>query len=164
METGNDVKANRDVRIAAARAAELATLQSQLSASQKAITDLSGTNTALHSVITEYEQALKTIVEKVHPYAYAQTGAILSLHKHYQALLEQERNTSMQLRLEHAEWQAGLGRVAEYARSALKLQADAERPLKAEIKELKEENRVLRRLAGWEERADSSDEEEGERP
>ena len=56
----------------------------------------------------------------------------------------------MQLRLEHAEWQAGLGRVAEYARHALKGQTDADQPLVRENKELKEGNRVLRRLAGWE--------------
>jgi hypothetical protein len=89
---------------------------------------------------------------------------MLSLHKHYQGILDTERNTSMQLRLEHAEWQAGLGRVAEYARGALKGQAESEMGLRSEIKELKEENRVLRRLAGWEEKADSSDEEEAERP
>lgn len=66
----------------------------------------------------------------------------------------------MQLRLEHAEWQAGLGRVAEYARQALKVQSQGEEGLVAEVRGLKEENRVLRRLAGWEERGDSSDEEE----
>lgn len=65
----------------------------------------------------------------------------------------------MQLRLEHAEWQAGLGRVAEYARAALKTQTGAEEPLVRECKSLKEENRVLRRLAGWEEPESSSDEE-----
>lgn len=70
----------------------------------------------------------------------------------------------MQLRLEHAEWQEGLGRVAEYAREALRGQSETDRPFVRENKELKEENRVLRRLAGWEERADSSDEDEGERP
>lgn len=71
----------------------------------------------------------------------------------------------MQLRLEHAEWQAGLGRVAEYARGALQAQGESEKGLRAEIKGLKEENRVLRRLAGWEEKADeSSDEEAVDRP
>jgi hypothetical protein len=71
----------------------------------------------------------------------------------------------MQLRLEHAEWQAGLGKVADYARGALATSGEVERGLKGEIRELREENRVLRRLAGWEERqgADSSDEEERER-
>lgn len=67
----------------------------------------------------------------------------------------------MQLRLEHAEWQTGLGRVAEYARGALKVQSESERSLRAEIRGLKEENRVLRRLAGWEEKPDESSDEEG---
>lgn len=66
----------------------------------------------------------------------------------------------MQLRLEHAEWQAGLGRVAEYARQALKVQSQGEEGLVSELRGLKEENRVLRKLAGWEEREASSDEED----
>lgn len=55
--------------------------------------------------------------------------------------------------------------MAEYARGALNGQGESERGLRSEIKGLKEENRVLRRLAGWEEKPeDSSDEEEAERP
>lgn len=113
--------------------------------------------------MTDYENALTLLLEKLRPYAYTQTTSILALHKHYQTLLDAERATSMQLRLEHSEWQAGLGRVAEYARHALKLQSQGDEGLIAEIRGLKEENRVLRRLAGWEEReGDSSDEEKVE--
>lgn len=148
---------------AASRAAEIANLQSQVSSAQKTISDLAASNTTLQTLLTDYENTLSMVMDKLRPYAEAQTLSILSLHKHYQGLLEQERATSMQLRLEHAEWQAGLGRAAEYARTALKLQSEADRPLRAEIQELKEENRVLRRLAGWEERPDS-DEDDAERP
>lgn len=59
---------------------------------------------------------------------------------------------SMQLRLEHAEWQAGLGRVADYARTALKSQSESEEGLRREIRGLREENRVLRGLCGWDEK------------
>lgn len=152
------------ISVAATRAAEVSQLQSQLTSSHKTISDLSNSTTSLQNLITDYENALNLVLEKLRPYAYNQTQAILSVHKHYQAQLDVERATSMQLRMEHAEWQAGLGRVAEYARGALNVQAESEKPLKAEIRELKEENRVLRRLAGWEEKAESSDEEEGERP
>jgi hypothetical protein len=106
---------------------------------------------------------LTLLLDKLRPYAYNQTQAILALHKHYQDLLEKERATNMQVRLEHAEWQAGLGRVAEYARLALKVQSEGELGLERERRGLKEENRVLRRLAGWEEREDSSDDEQDER-
>lgn len=65
---------------------------------------------------------------------------------------------SMQLRLEHAEWQAGLGRVADYARTALKSQGESEEGLRRDVRGLKEENRVLRGLCGWdaEEEEDSN--------
>ncbi|ORX92443.1 hypothetical protein BCR34DRAFT_500735 [Clohesyomyces aquaticus] len=148
----------------ASRAAEIASLHSQLSNSQTTISDLTTSNTALRGLVSDYESALTLLLDKLRPYAYNQTQAMVALHKHYQTLIEQERAISMQLRLEHAEWQAGLGRVAEYARMALKVQSDGELPYKRERKELKEENRVLRRLAGWEEKKeDSSDEEDQEK-
>ncbi|KAF2470239.1 uncharacterized protein BDR25DRAFT_227078 [Lindgomyces ingoldianus] len=146
----------------ASRSAELSNLHSQLSSLQTTISDLTTSNTALRTLITDYESALTLCLDKLRPYAYNQTQAMLALHKHYQTLVEQERAISMQLRLEHAEWQAGLGRVAEYARLALKVQSDGELPYKKELKGLKEENRVLRRLAGWEERNEDSSDEEGE--
>ncbi|OAG09580.1 uncharacterized protein CC84DRAFT_1193345 [Paraphaeosphaeria sporulosa] len=149
---------------AATRAAEVTQLQSSLHNAQSRISTLTSQNSTLATLLTDYENALTLLLDKLRPYAYTQTQAILSLHKHYQGLLEQERATSMQLRLEHSEWQAGLGRVAEYARGSLKAQGESERGLRSEIKGLKEENRVLRRLAGWEEKPDdSSDEEELER-
>ncbi|KAJ4983771.1 hypothetical protein SVAN01_10749 [Stagonosporopsis vannaccii] len=148
---------------AASRAAELSTLQSRISTLESHVASLSTHNTSLTSLITDYENALTLLLDKLRPYAYTQTSSILALHKHYQGLLDAERATSMQLRIEHAEWQAGLGRVAEYARKALEVQSKGEAPLVAEMRSLKEENRVLRRLAGWEEREDSSDEEGEER-
>lgn len=144
---------------AASRAAELQTLTAQLSSAQSTISELTNSNTALTGLITDYENALTLLLDKLRPYAYTQTQAMVSLHKHYQTLLEQERATSMQMRVEHADWQAGLGRVAEYARLALKVQNEGEIPYRREMKELKEENRVLRVLAGWEAKDDSSDEE-----
>jgi cell division protein FtsB len=135
-------------------------LQTRLSAAESTISSLHASTASLTALITDYENALTLLLDKLRPYAYTQTSSILALHKHYQGLLDQERATSMQLRLEHAEWQAGLGRVAEYARQALKVQTQGEEPMVSEIKSLKEENRVLRRLAGWEDREDSSDEDE----
>ncbi|KAF2822145.1 hypothetical protein CC86DRAFT_301469 [Ophiobolus disseminans] len=139
---------------AATRHAEIAHLQSQLTSTQTHLSTLSSSNTALQSLLTDYENALTLLLDKLRPYAYNQTSSILALHKHYQKLLEEERGVSMQLRLEHAEWQAGLGRVADYARTALKSQGESEEGLRREIRGLKEENRVLRGLCGWEDRED----------
>ena len=107
--------------------------------------------------MTDYENALTLLLDKLRPYAYNQTSSVLAIHKHYQKLLEEERGVSMQLRLEHQEWQAGLGRVAEYARGALEAKTEGEAGLQREIVELAEENRVLRRLAGWEPREEEEE-------
>ncbi|KAF2709982.1 hypothetical protein K504DRAFT_348713, partial [Pleomassaria siparia CBS 279.74] len=144
---------------AASRAAELQNLHSQLSSQHTTINDLGASNTALQGLVTDYENALTLLLDKLRPHAYNQTQGMLALHKHYQNLLEQERATSMQLRLEHADWQAGLGRVSELARAALKSQCEYELPYKKELRVLKEENRVLRRLAGLEEKKDDSSDE-----
>ncbi|KAG9380952.1 hypothetical protein A1F94_008272 [Pyrenophora tritici-repentis] len=141
-------------------AATQAHLQSQLSAAQATVASLTSTNSSLSALLTDYESALTLLLDKLRPYAYSQTNAILALHKHYQTLLDQERSTSMSLRLEHAEWQAGLSRVAENARNALRMQGEVEAGLRGTCKELAEENRVLRRMVGWEEREQSDDEEE----
>ena len=125
-------------------------MQSRLQNAESTISTLQASNTQLTSLITDYENALTLLLDKLRPYAYTQTSSIIALHKHYQTLLENERATSMQLRLEHTEWQAGLGRVAEYARQALKVQTLGEEGLVSEVRGLKEENRVLRGLCGWE--------------
>ncbi|KAI8943155.1 hypothetical protein NX059_001184 [Plenodomus lindquistii] len=143
---------------AATRAAELAHLQSQLTTANTTISTLSTANASLSALLTDYEAALTLLLDKLRPYAYSQTSAVLAIHKHYQALLDQERSTSLALRLEHAEWQAGLSRVADNARAALRGQSEVEEGLRREAKELAEENRVLRRMVGWEEREGSEDE------
>ncbi|KAF7674711.1 hypothetical protein GT037_007471 [Alternaria burnsii] len=141
-------------------AATVANLQSQLTAAQSTIASLTSTNSSLSTLLTDYESALTLLLDKLRPYAYSQTSAMLALHKYYQSLLDQERSTSMGLRLEHADWQAGLSRVAENARNALRCQSEIEQGLRSRCKELGEENRVLRRMVGWEERESSDDEAE----
>ena len=149
----------QDTRLTLLTAATQAHLQNQLTAAQSTIASLTATNASLSALLTDYESALALLLDKLRPYAYSQTSSILALHKHYQTLLEQERSTSMGLRIEHAEWQAGLSRVAENARNALRAQSEVEESLRGR-KELGEENRVLRRMVGWEEREDSDDEDE----
>lgn len=150
----------QDTRLTFLTAATQAHLQNQLTAAQSTIASLTATNASLSALLTDYESALALLLDKLRPYAYSQTSSILALHKHYQTLLEQERSTSMGLRIEHAEWQAGLSRVAENARNALRAQSEVEESLRGRCKELGEENRVLRRMVGWEEREDSDDEDE----
>lgn len=147
-------------RRSAARAAELSTLRAHLATSQTTILSLESHAASLTSLVTDYENALTLLLDKLRPFAYTHTSSILALHRHYNALLDAERATSTKLRLEHADWQAGLGRVAEYARKAVAEAARGEEGWVRENRALREENRVLRGLVGWEERGGSSDEEE----
>ncbi|KAF2084637.1 hypothetical protein K490DRAFT_19925, partial [Saccharata proteae CBS 121410] len=146
---------------AAARqsAAELLALRTQLHSTQAQLAASESQTAGLRSLVQDYETNLTGILEKLRPYAYRQHDAILALHAHYNGLLDKERQQNLELRLEYHEWQQGLGRVAQYARAALKEANDGTLPHETKIKQLKAENKLLRRLAGWEEAPDSDDEE-----
>lgn len=137
-------------------------LQDELSLASRTIDTLNESNTAYSDLLLEHGNALSSIVEKIRPYAHSHTDHILALHKHYNGIIAQERREKLDLRLEQQQWQSGLGRVAEYARMALKETNDGNLGLARRVARLKEENRVLRKLAGVEEGWDSSEEEEGE--
>ncbi|GME48358.1 Glutamyl-trna reductase [Neofusicoccum parvum] len=153
---------NGDLTAATSRqqAAEINNLRAQLQSAHTSISSLDTQNAALRSLLQDYETSLSLVLEKLRPYAHQQHDAIVALHAHYNTLLEKERQANLELRLEHQEWQAGLGRVAQYARHALKESADAGLGYERKIRELKAENRMLRRLANWEEASDSDDDDE----
>jgi len=116
-----------------------------------------------HARITaDYESVLANVMDKIRHYAYEHTSTIVALHKHYNNLLEKERETNLGLRLEHAEWQRGLGRVMENARGALREGVEEGLAGVRRCRELRGENRVLRRLVGWEVSDDDDEEEEGD--
>ena len=80
----------------------------------------------------------------------------------------------MQAQLVHQEWQAGLGRLSRGLRDAHAELATGGQKEKRRIAALKEENRVLRKMVGWEEigasagasssgsSGDDSDDEDGD--
>ena len=84
-----------------------------------------------------------------------------AIHAHYNALLAQSRNETLQTQLTHQAWQASLTRVSENVRGALRERTDMGLPYRKKIAALKEENRLLRARAGWDPPSDDSDVEEG---
>ena len=142
-------------------AADLLSLQTLLTASDRRATALESHTADLRSLLNDYEAAMQLILDKLRTYAYNHTHALIALHAHYNSLLTVERNTNLELRLEHQGWQAGLARVAEYARVALREQADGKLPYLRRIAALKAENRVLRSLAGWEAGSEGDGSESG---
>lgn len=60
----------------------------------------------------------------------------------------------------HQAWQAALQRLSEGVRAALKSSEDEKQPEKRRIAALREENRVLRAMVGWQPPVPDSDEED----
>lgn len=142
---------------------EISRLQNELAAANRTINNLTESNTAYSNLLLDHENALSSIIEKIRPYAHSHTDHVLALHRHYNGIIAQERQEKMELRLDQQQWQSGLGRVAEYARLALRETNDGNLGLLARVAKLKEENRTLRKLANVEDGWDSGeDEEEGE--
>lgn len=110
-----------------------------------------------------YEETLSDTTERIRQYCFEQQNHIIALHQHYTQLLSQSRSETIQAQLTHQEWQAGLKRVSEGVRMALKARGEEGMPYKRRIAALKEENRILRAKVGWDPPADSDDEgEEGD--
>lgn len=139
-------------------AAEVVNLQTQLSSAQSHISNLESSNAALQNLVQDYESSLARTLDMLRPYAFQHSEAIVALHAHYNALLDAERKANADLRIDHAEWQAGLAKAAEWARLALREYNEGTLSYVRKVKALKEENRVLRKQAGWPEGSDSEDE------
>lgn len=88
---------------------------------------------------------------------------MVALHQHYTQLLAQSRSETVEAQLTHQAWQAALQRLSEGVRSALKSSEEEKLPEKKRIAALREENRVLRAMVGWQPPTpDSDDEDAGE--
>lgn len=111
-----------------------------------------------------YEENISEVTERIRTYCFEQQNHILALHQHYTTLLSQSRNETIEAQLTHQAWQAGLKRLNEGLREAFKAREEEKRPWLGKIRALQEENRILRKIAGWEvkDETDSSDDEEEE--
>lgn len=56
---------------------------------------------------------------------------------------------TIEAQVTHQQWQAGLKRLSEGVRGALKSREEEGLPWKGRVRGLEEENRVLRKMVGW---------------
>ena len=109
-----------------------------------------------------YEDTLTEATERIRNYVFQQSDYITSIHKHYTHLLEEARGETVKAQQIHQDWQRSLSKLNEELRRAVTAREEEKNPFTRKVSALKEENRVLRGLAGWEPaEGDSSDEEEG---
>lgn len=108
-----------------------------------------------------YESSIQEITARLRQHAFEQQNHTIALHAHYNSLLEQSRNETVQAQLVHQAWQAGLGRLAGRLREAFDEVSEGGMKGRKRIAALKEENEVLRRMVGWEAtpEGDTSDED-----
>ncbi|KAF2725919.1 hypothetical protein K431DRAFT_55139 [Polychaeton citri CBS 116435] len=96
-----------------------------------------------------YEDALTSTTDYVRRYVYEQQNHVIALHQHYTGLLQQSRSETIDAQIVHQEWQDGLSRLSGTLRETLRDRESGVRPWRVKVANLKEENRVLRSLAGW---------------
>ncbi|KAK1065351.1 hypothetical protein LTR74_008027 [Friedmanniomyces endolithicus] len=135
-------------------------LQTALSAAHTRISHLETSLRTHETLQTLYEATLSDATAHIRSYIYSQQSYILSLHRHYTELLQQAREEVVEAQLVHQGWQEGLGRLSGLVRGAYGARGEERRPWVGRVRGLREENRVLRGMVGWEVREGDSDGEE----
>jgi hypothetical protein len=128
--------------------AELSTLRGQLHVTESRAAQLQSRNSATWALLAEHEAALSALVEKLRPFVSRHESALHAQKARYLALLGQERTANLDLRLEIARLQEGLGRALGAARAALDAQEARERPWRRRVAALSAENKVLAAICG----------------
>lgn len=100
-------------------------------------------------VIHECNGRMEDALEKLRPYALNCQENLLAWHKHYNGLLQKERDDNLTLRLQMDDKMAGIRRMNEHFRNWQREGLDIRLPYITKIAELKSHIRTCRRLMGW---------------
>lgn len=101
-------------------------------------------------LIGEYEVAVGMMTEQIRSYCCNINDRFLAQKKHYNKLLQDERDAHLQSRLERDEWHAKTLRCCEMIRTAYKLRCEEEElPIRV-VAGLQSEVRALRNAIGLE--------------
>lgn len=115
-----------------------------------------GENAAL---IADYENALGIATDQIRNYCCDNNDRYLAQRRHYNGLLQAEKDEHLQSRLERDEWHAKCMQVCEMIRKAYRLRYDEWNKELVVISGLQEEVRILRKCLGMEE--EKAEEETG---
>ncbi|ETI20305.1 hypothetical protein G647_08339 [Cladophialophora carrionii CBS 160.54] len=111
------------------------------------------------NLIAMYEEAMGTAVEQVRNYCGDIEGRFLRQRRHYNDLLQQEKDEHLQSRLDRDHWHAQTLKVCEMIRTAHRLRSEEWHEEYTIIAALQGEVRILRRVIGME--AEKPEEETG---
>ena len=111
------------------------------------------------NLIAAYEDAMGTATEQIRNYCGDIETRFLMQRKHYNQLLQQEKDEHLESRLDRDKWHAQALRLCEMIRTANRLREDEWGEEYAIISGLQSEVRCLRRCLGME--AEKAEEETG---
>jgi hypothetical protein len=115
-----------------------------------------GENTAL---IADYENALGIATDQIRNYCCDNNDRYLAQRRHYNGLLQAEKDEHLQSRMERDEWHAKCMKVCEMIRTAYRLRCEEWNEELSVISGLQGEVRILRKCLGMEE--EKAEEETG---
>ncbi|GAB7359385.1 hypothetical protein MBLNU230_g6036t1 [Neophaeotheca triangularis] len=125
-------------------------LQTALSTAHVRITSLESTHQELLRLQGLYEDAFTDATQRIRSYCYAQQQHTTQLHQHYTQLLNDSRRETVEAQIVHQEWQARLQGLSQSLRLTMREREEDRLGDKGVIAGLREENRILRKIAGWE--------------
>jgi hypothetical protein len=105
------------------------------------------------NLIAMYEEGMGTAVEQIRNYCSGIEARFLAQRKHYNDLLQQEKDDHLQSRLDKDHWYAQTLKVCEMIRTANRLRSEEWAEEYTIIAALQGEVRILRRLCEMEEQA-----------
>ncbi|EMC99399.1 hypothetical protein BAUCODRAFT_48494, partial [Baudoinia panamericana UAMH 10762] len=134
-------------------------LQSALSTAHRRLAALETQSREHEKLQTLYESTLAEATDRIRQYCFEQQNHIIALHQHYDDLIRQSREETLEAHITHQRWQESLSRLSGQLREAFKSREQERRPWVGKLRAMREENKVLRRMAGWEPLPPDSEEE-----
>jgi hypothetical protein len=129
-------------------ASKIRQLESQLLKANRTIEILKSEQSQNTELIGKYEDALGTATEQIRNYCTDNNMNYLGQRRHYNNLLQAEKNEHLQSRLDRDHWHAQTMRVCEMIRRATRLRNDEWCDELKIISGLQNEVRVLRKALG----------------
>ena len=99
-------------------------------------------------LLAEYEESMGDATDKIRNYCCDNEERYLALRKHYNNLLQQEKDEHLQSRLERDDWHAKCMRVCEMIRTAHRLRNEEDHEAIYVVARLQAEVRIYRRCLG----------------
>jgi hypothetical protein len=101
-------------------------------------------------LIADYEDAVGTATEQIRNYCSDINERFLAQRRHYNSLLQQEKDEHLQSRLDRDQWHAKTTRVCEMIRTAYRLRCEESNEQLEVISALQAEVRIYRKCLGME--------------